>query len=60
MEGGRRYAVGGTAGSKSFGIMILLIFLCDGYLRYGESIAVTDSAYGFLDGMFFLSLWSIN
>lgn len=60
METGRRYEVGGTASSKAFGVMILLIFLCGSYLRYGDSIAVTDSAYGYLDGMFFLSLWSLN
>lgn len=56
MEGGPKYEVGKTSPSKVFGSMILLIFLCGGYLRYKSSILVTDSAYGYLEGMCFLSL----
>ena len=59
MQGGRKYDVGGTTSSKSFSTMALLIFMCGNYLRYRRSIAVTDSAFGFLDSMFFLTLWSI-
>ena len=60
MEGGRKYEVGGTTSSKSFSTMALLIFMCGNYLRYGQSVAVTDSAFGFLDSMFFLTLWSLH
>ena len=60
MEGGPRYEVGGTSAYKSFSILSLLIFLCGDYLRYRDSVAITDSAYGFLDCMFFLTLQSIR
>ena len=30
------------------------------YLRYQDLCLVTDSAYGFLDGMVFLGLWGIS
>ena len=60
MLGGRKYEVGGTSAYKSFSVLTLLIFLCGDYLRYKESVAITDSAYGFLDCMFYLTLWSIR
>ena len=40
--------------------MLLLIFSCGEYLRYGASIAVTDSAYAFVEAMLYLSLWGIK
>ena len=59
-SGGRKYEVGTTHPSKTFGIMLMLIFGCCGYFRDSGSTLVTDSAYGFLDGMIFLSLWQIK
>ena len=56
MESGARYEVGNTAPSKTFGIAMLLIFSCGMYLRYQDVCLVTDSAYGFLDGMVFFGL----
>ena len=58
MKGGKKYEIGSTSPSSIFGTMLLLIFTCGGgaYLRYRGRILVTDSAYGFLDGMCFLSL----
>ena len=60
MAVGPRYEAGTTSSSKIFGTMLLLIFLCDGHLRYGNSCAVTDSAYSFVEAMAFLCLWGIN
>ena len=60
MDGGRRYQVGTTATSKSFGILMLLIFGCGTYLRYSNSCLITDSAYGFIEGVAILSLWEIS
>ena len=60
MESGKRYEVGTTAPSKAFGIAMLLMFSCGMYLRYQDLCLVTDSAYGFLDGMVFLGLWGIS
>ena len=34
MGGGPRYEVGSTSPSKTFGSMMLLIFMCGGYFRY--------------------------
>ena len=59
MQGGLKYEVGGTTSSKSFSTMVLLIFMCGNYLPYRRSIVLTDSAFGFLDSMFFPKLWSI-
>ena len=59
-SGGRKYEVGTTHPSKTFGIMLMLIFGCGGYFRDSGSTLVTDSAYGFLDGMILLSLWQIK
>ena len=58
MQGGKKYEVGSTNPSSNFGTLLLLIFTCGGgtYLRYRDRMLVTDSAYGFLDGMCFLSL----
>ena len=58
MDGGPRYEVGTTAASKTFG-MLLLVFTCGSYLRYNNAMLVTDSAYGFLEGMCILRLWNI-
>ena len=60
MSPGARYDPGSPNPSKTLGPMILLIFMCGGYLRFRETCAVTDSAYGFLEAMMYLSLWSIN
>ena len=60
MQGGPKYEIDLTAPSNLFGIMILLMFGCGNYLRYKKACLVTDSAYGFLTGMCFLSLWNIN
>ena len=57
---GPRYEPGATNPSKIFGSMLLLIFSCGEYLRYGASIAVTDSAYAFVEAMLYLSLWGIK
>ena len=56
MEGGARYEVGSTGPSKSLGLVMLLIFSCGLYLRYENVCLVTDSAYGFLEGMAFIGL----
>ena len=53
---GPRYEPGSTNPSKIFGTMLLLIFSCGAYLRYGDSIAVTDSAYAFVEAMLYISL----
>ena len=60
MEVGPLYEIGYTDPSKTFGVMMLLIFLCGGYLRYGNSCVITDSAYGFVEAMVYLSLWGIT
>ena len=60
MDGGARYAVGTTATSKSFGILMLLIFSCGTYLRYSNTCLITDSAYGFVEGLAILALWEIS
>ena len=60
MDVGPRYNVGSSNPSKLFGSMLLLIFSCGNYLRSGKSIAVTDSACGFIDAMIFLPLWGIS
>ena len=60
MEVGPLYEIGSTNPSKTFGVMMLLIFLCGGYLRYGNSCVITDSAYGFVEAMVYLSLWGIT
>ena len=39
--------------------MALLIFLCGNYLRYQNACLITDSAYGSVEGMCYLSLWGI-
>ena len=59
MDGGPRYEFGSTASSKTFGAMIFLIFSCGTYLRYNSACCVTDSAYGAVESMVFLSLWEI-
>ena len=56
MEGGPRYEIGSIVASKSFGMLLLLIFTCGQYLRYFDSMVVTDSAYGILEGMCLLKL----
>ena len=56
MDGGARYEVGSTGTSKSLGMVMLLIFSCGLYLRYENVCLVTDSAYGFLEGMAFIAL----
>ena len=58
MEGSPRYEVGGTLAYKSFSVLTLtlLIYMCGDDLRFKNSVAITDSAYGFLDCMFFLTL----
>ena len=45
---------------RSFSTPCSLNFFCGDYLRSGKSIAVTDSAYGFIDAMVFLALWGIS
>jgi len=59
MDGGPRYEVGTTSSSKMFGMLLLLVFTCGSYQRYNNSMLVTDSAYGFVEGMCLLSLWEI-
>ena len=56
MQGGRRYEVGTPNPSKFFGAMTLLIFELGAYLRFRDIILVTDSAYGFLECMFFMTI----
>ena len=60
MGGGPRYEVGSTNPSKTFGSMMLLIFMCGGYFRYKNCCVITDSAYGFVEAMLYLSLWGIT
>ena len=60
MDGGPRYEVGCTSPSKTFGSMMLLIFQMGNYIRYKDICAITDSAYGFVEAMLFLSLWGIR
>ena len=60
MEGGRRYEVGSAAPLKIFGTMLLLVFSCGNYLRYKECCLVTDSAYGYIEGLMFISLLGIH
>ena len=60
MDGGYRYEVGTSVMSKSFGILMPLIFGCGTYLRYNNSCLVTDSAYGFIEGVAILTLWEIS
>ena len=60
MGGGPRYEVGSTSPSKTFGSMMLLIFMCGGYFRYANCCVITDSAYGFVEAMLYLSLWGIT
>ena len=59
MDGGPRYEIGTTAPSKALGMLMLLIFGCGSYLRYSNIYLITDSAYGFIEGMAILSLWGI-
>ena len=40
--------------------MLLLIFQAGEYLRYLDATIITDSAYGFLEGMLFLSIWGLK
>ena len=57
MDGGPKYEVGTPNPSKLFGTMLLLIFQAGEYLRYLDATIITDSAYGFLEGMlFFINL----
>ena len=56
MEGGARDEVGSTGPSKSLGVVMLLNFSRGLYLRYENVCLVTDSAYGFLEGMAFIGL----
>ena len=56
MSPGARYDAGSPNLSKAFGTMLLLIFMCGGYLRYRNTCAITDSAYGFVEAMMYISL----
>ena len=56
MDGGPKYEVGTPNSSKLFGTMLLLIFQAADYLRYKSATVITDSAYGFLEAMLFLSI----
>ena len=60
MSGGPRYEFGYSNPSKTFGMMLLLIFGMGNYLRYGDTTIITDSAFGFLEGLLFLSLWGLS
>ena len=60
MGGGPRYEVGSTSPSKTFGSTMLLIFMCGGYFRFANCCVITDSAYGFVEAMLYLSLWGIT
>ena len=60
MDGGPKYEVGTPNPSKLFGTMLLLIFQAGEYLRYLDATIITDSAYGFLEGMLFLSIWGLK
>ena len=59
MDSGPKYEVGSPTPSNLFGKMALLIFLCGNYLRYQNACLITDSAYGSVEGMCYLSLWGI-
>ena len=59
MDSGREYKIGSSTPSVLFGKMALLIFLCGNYLRYQNACLITDSAYGSVEGMCYLSLWGI-
>ena len=59
MDSGPKYEVGSPTPSILFGKMALLIFLCGNYLRYQNACLITDSAYGSVEGMCYLSLWGI-
>ena len=56
MDGGPKYEFGTPNSSKLFGTMLLLIFQAAEYLRYKKATVITDSAYGFLEAMLFLSI----
>ena len=60
MSGGPKYEFGYTNPSKIFGGMLQLIFMTGGYLRYGNTTVITDSAFGFVEALIFLSLCGLN
>ena len=60
MDGGPKYEFGTPNSSKLFGTMLLLIFQAAEYLRYKNATVITDSAYGFLEAMLFLSIWGLK
>ena len=60
MDVGPLYSIGSTHPSKTFGVLLLLIFMCGSYLRYDNLCLITDSAYGFLDAMIYISPWGIQ
>ena len=60
MDGGPKYEFGTPNSSQLFGTMLLLIFQAAEYLRYKNATVITDSAYGFLEAMLFVSIWGLK
>ena len=60
MDGGPRYEVSSSSPLKMFGSMMFLIFQMGNYIRYKHIYLISDSTYGSVEAMFFISLWGIR